>query len=1175
MQRYERHHYVDLVSRFIVSMHPKLEPKVQAILKRMDASAMKDSSDQSTSEVVAERKRFEELTDEEVVQERRRQFHFRIAEVEKELKRVEYNVQWCKDRRVDLVSLVRAAETRILEKQAELERARMFRGPQMDSDVLENGLQRFYTKDLILALEDEIEIEQIYIVDTKAEIVKTEDLFRVDTKHQAALHHRLEDRRSALARFDMDPEAFNRTQVDEKRSCAARIRDRVVYQCFSALVQHCCESREVKRKMKSALERIVTCKLRAAMQTWCQVTRSLARQDASSGGLFGVGSSNLVNASLGRGELAFEALAALREVRQTDAKLQSLVWSKDLPQHSGGVDLDVAKEEKYYPLWLEAEAKMDVQDYEGASRLFQLIESTTSWTNRMHFHQVCQLHMRIGLALFHLKRYDQALVRFHRALVIASRPAGGLKQYEGAAHLRVADTHLALGSLQQSVKNYEQALLCFEGINDVKGQLQCYRGLELAFTKLEDTEQATQNKSLADEIGFALQNKLNEASSRLKLLQQQLVGIGAESAKEIELERVKAIVPRLRRERIKCQYKGREENKWVVGLEKLLSEKKNTLAQGEQDLKRALASDSTQVDSAVINGTNARYETDDFKRKLAKMMGTVKAAEEHITKEILNSNVRVQNADDEIKELESELVVETGALMRHVLSKEPIRCFRFNATNEALKNVIGLASHGVSTCVASAGMNGLLFDILTGACLGQVVGDLDKSHLGDPIGHQAPIVSLFYVDNRIYTGSMDAALGVWDVKDEMIGGFSCVLNRLLRQFDSAIVSIHADTRWLACGSSDCDVFLFDANTFVVLARLVAAHEKSTTAITVESFKGTFTTGGADHRVKVWEVGDPISKSTQARCKVRLMHTLEAERRGDEYFNGHLHPVSCVRQTASEIVSADTGGRIVIWNLDASERKLMRLCDIHKCAVTCLQFDAMKIVSGGADGNICVTDFATGHLMQTLVGHKQNVLDLQFDRKRLVSMAADGKVRLWYWQTRMGVGSDRKKYHILGAGETLKSISLKYRTSIDKLLEWNSLADSSKMYLGQKLVVEVDTDGAASDELQTLDMAVSTQFGKLAFENLDFLASSKAESEDIQAQWAAQRLAQLAKEYFPPVTDDDEDDHGREQKGEEDGDTESDMNSDEDSVMAVDSDQDEDGESEENVEANEATPGSDK
>ncbi|KAG6956903.1 hypothetical protein JG687_00010313 [Phytophthora cactorum] len=494
------------------------------------------------------------------------------------------------------------------------------------------------------------------------------------------------------------------------------------------------------------------------------------------------------------------------------------------------------------------------------------------------------------------------------------------------------------------------------------------------------------NKYHADDIEFVLAKKLSSAGQKINKLQQ--------------------------RERIQRKFDIREETKLVASLEKLLSEKKTLLAKGEDDLKRALASDSTQVDSAIISGSNARYDLEDFKKKLAKLMGSVKAGQEQIGKDIANAKIRISNAEDEIKGLEEELAVETGPLMRKVLSKEKLRCFRFNATNEALKNVVGTASHGITTCFASAGVNGFLFDFLSGACLAQAVGDPDKNHLGEPTGHQAQILCVYYIGHRIYTGSADASLGVWGVKDETIGGFSCSLTRMLMDFDAAV-------------------------SFATIAHVISAHDRTVTTLSIQSSNSTLTTGAADNKIKVWELG----KASQ---------------------------------------------------------------------------------------------YTTRH----------SVLDLQFDRTRLISMSAGGKVQLWFWQTRDGIGADRKKYHILGAGETLRSLSLMYRTSIQKLLQWNSIPDSTKIYLGQKLIVEVDANTSAADELKTLDLSSSVQFGKVSYENLDFVASNQTKSKDVEAQWAAQRLAMLAKEYFPSFDDKDFNDAKEKTsevaKEEEESDSEDDM-----------------------------------
>lgn len=1128
MQRYERQYYISLVSKCIVDAHPHLEAKVKAILQGSsepqieEDDAVEDEEDDAPPVSV---RKFDDMTEDEKIAERRRQFHFRIADLQSELKKAEYNVQWCVDRRIDLVALIRAAETRILEKQAELERARMFRGPQMDSDVFENGRQRFYTKELIIALEDEIEIDQLYIVDAKAEMIKVENYLRADEKRRSTVVRRIEERRLALADFERNPSANSSANHGGAVATLARLQHGLLHRSFLTLAKNRQDNIDQRAMVKRALLRVKQYNLRKALQKWLAVVNaSDGPKIGSTDDLIGIGSVNLLSAALNRDDLLLETQSLLKQVRGIDDKLDDVRWMRDQQRqvsnstNTSSNDVSRPKSQlefdKCASVLVEADSRMALQDYESAHRLYQGVYGNAQWVDMMSPQQLAKLLLNIGESTFSLKQFEHALTHFRRASLLASR--FGLRFEHGQADLRLGAAFYEMRSLKASVECYERALLSFEALGDKQAELECYRGLQHSYSKLGDKEMEGTNRSLADEIEFALANTLTSANQHLDRLQQRIVGAGAESSCEITLERVGAIVPRLRKERIGRQLVVREELKFVEGMATLLAEKRKLLAQGEEDLKRALASDSTEVDSCVIIGANARYEIENFKQKLAKLMGVVRAGEEHITKEIANSKIRVSNADDEIKELEQELVVETGALMQRMMSKEKLRCFSFNAANERLKNVVGTASGGFPMCAATAGMTGLLFDLLTGACLAQALGDPRKEHLGDPTGHQAPIISLCYVGRRVYTGSMEASLGVWDVKDELVGGYSVSLTKMLYEFDAAVVSVAADKDWTVCGCSDCDVFVFDAHSFALIARMIGAHTQTVTALSVNSSRAIVTTGAADKRVKVWEFG-PIS-TTAARRRAKLAFTLEAEREGDTYFNGHLHSITCVMQEANEIVSGDAGGRVIVWSLDA-DNKLLRMCDVQRdTAVTCLQFDATRIVVGLSSGDLCVIDFATGNLLQTLHGHQADILDLQFDQKRLVSMSSDGKLRLWYWLTQLG-SSGRNKYHILGAGETLRSLSLKYRTSIQKLLRWNGLPDSSNMYLGQKLIVEVDTGGNASDELQTLDRASSVVFGKLSFEDLDFVTANKAKAADVEGQWAAQRMAMLAKEYFPPLDDD--------------------------------------------------------
>lgn len=105
------------------------------------------------------------------------------------------------------------------------------------------------------------------------------------------------------------------------------------------------------------------------------------------------------------------------------------------------------------------------------------------------------------------------------------------------------------------------------------------------------------------------------------------------------------------------------------------------------------------------------------------------------------------------------------------------------------------------------------------------------------------------------------------------------------------------------------------------------------------------TGSTDTEVRVWKIGKSKRGSLAVDCVYRLI--------------GHECAVSCVRFGQMEVVSGDVKGRIFIWWMKTGQ--ILRRCQVHTSPVKCMQFDALHIVSGGADHSVCITDIATGEV----------------------------------------------------------------------------------------------------------------------------------------------------------------------------------------------------------------------
>lgn len=101
--------------------------------------------------------------------------------------------------------------------------------------------------------------------------------------------------------------------------------------------------------------------------------------------------------------------------------------------------------------------------------------------------------------------------------------------------------------------------------------------------------------------------------------------------------------------------------------------------------------------------------------------------------------------------------------------------------------------------------------------------------------------------------------------------------------------------------------------------------------------------------------------------------------------------------ALQVVSGNNLGKVVLWWLKTEE--IIQSCDAHKGSVTSLQFDATRIVSSGADGNVCVIDIFTGYRLATLRSDQNTdvrVESIAFDSEGISGAYTDGSIRRFQW-----------------------------------------------------------------------------------------------------------------------------------------------------------------------------------
>eukprot|EP00945_MAST-04E_sp_MAST-4E-sp1_P004374 g4374.t1 len=987
----------------------------------MDARARR-KADKERARALLERKH----------QVRERQFTVRIKELNKIINDDIQQRANIIAQRAEVFHNIKLWAKRADEVQPELDRAMLFPGRFMDSDVMHHKPQRFLTTGLQKVLIGELEARLDDIAKGKEEMIQLENQANAVLEHQMKFEEKLKDRRAAYLSFQKEAEREKAAQAKLEEWSSSGLHD-----AFDAWKEYVHNRQGDRGIVGKFIRRFMNIELHGAFQHWKDVLRDLARILEESKAVEG-----------GAGTQALEKTSQFRQnlEKETATVLDIVSKSQGLLDNSRRtvVQQRIYEEGKEFFKTYKAENEEEIeksltalelagynfgQSYSKSGDFEKALKHYLSFSYLMqekgNLLMMARAWCGMGEVYTNMQLPEKAIVHFDRSIAL-SREARSTKT--------LADSYFGMGAAYEAqiqhrtaLRFADRALRLYSMMQDLLNVARCYRLKSAIFKELNDADGIRLNDMMADKIELHGKQQRQKVFEGLTELQKRCSTSTADETDPFFIETCTACVPRVRREIRELQEKLRKLREEPDRITKDIKNAKDFQDHMRAQLIKADNSESIYMDSDSVHGAFQRFNVKELRKSLNEYIVQFDKKIAEMKKERRRAEIRCSNTQDDLNELFLELDTENGVIMKRALDKELMRACCLNPVNARGHDVLGGVTGGIEMFAFASGKRLNLHD-MEGTCERIIEGDTKGQHIGEVSGHTKMVSSLCFYGNRLFSGSMDKTIMVWELgKHEHLA--------VIKGHNATVCAIDADAVKIVSGSADNEVRVWNAKTFELVATLTG-HKRAPKCIHVGPTR--FVTGGSDYEVRVWKIIEGRDNPFKhVSCELRML--------------GHGAAITAIKLAVSEIVSGAANGTLMVWSITHGH-SLWRT-EAHESAILCLQFDAVKIITGSRDMTVKTFDISSGQCLQTLRGHRAPIVAIDFDHTLIMSVSNDGMIRRWPFRVHGKKATHEMKYHIIEPNQHIAQIASLYNTTAKLLRKWNNIKDLKKLYIGQRIIVQ--------------------------------------------------------------------------------------------------------------------------
>ncbi|XP_064623368.1 F-box/WD repeat-containing protein 7-like isoform X2 [Lineus longissimus] len=269
-------------------------------------------------------------------------------------------------------------------------------------------------------------------------------------------------------------------------------------------------------------------------------------------------------------------------------------------------------------------------------------------------------------------------------------------------------------------------------------------------------------------------------------------------------------------------------------------------------------------------------------------------------------------------------------------------------------------------------------------------------------GHLDVVLCITFDKKRLFSGSMDRAIRIWDIRSGRsirklyghMGGVRC-----LRVRGNTLVS----------SSWDMTAMVWDLIKFERLHTL-HGHRGSVSCLEFDNIH--LVTGSHDKTVRVWDmVGlsgckrilrghkmaitclafdgkHVVSGSSDKTIRMTDINTAECLR----VFTGLNDHITCMAMSGELILSANSQGQVYFWRKSTGDLEAGVEC--HKSPINSIVFHQNRFFTASSDAIVKEWDLATMTCVRFLQGHKGPIRDVGASDRYIVTCSDDGNIRIW-------------------------------------------------------------------------------------------------------------------------------------------------------------------------------------